>query len=145
MNDSKDTYEIEIADDNFFSKFIKKITKKQNQKLLTSGNVKVKYTSESISSLWKKTAIKAAILRKMESFTNLFIKTSHTKKNLVDTLVVKNDTYENIETIPEIFSTDTKIIGETKLSDVAPIVPKAVSKTIKYNSDETSIKDSDDI
>ena len=33
MNDSKDTYEIEIADDNFFSKFIKKITKKQNQKL----------------------------------------------------------------------------------------------------------------
>jgi len=129
MNDNKDTYTVEIDDENFFSRFIKKITKHKNQKLLTSGNVKVKYTSESISSMWRKTAIKAAILRRVESFTNLFIKNKENKKNTLETLLVKNDEYVKEEQVEQ------KIIEETKFSDVAPIIPKAVSKTIQYNSE----------
>ncbi|MCR5186481.1 MAG: hypothetical protein K6D97_05130 [Clostridia bacterium] len=129
MNDNKDTYTVEFDDENFFSRFIKKITKNKNQKLLTSGNVKVKYTSESISSMWRKTAIKAAILRRVESFTNLFIKNKENKKNTLETLLVKNDEYVKEEQVEQ------KIIEETKFSDVAPIIPKAVSKTIQYNSE----------
>ena len=111
MNDNKETYSVEIDDENFFSKFIKKLTKHKSQKLLTSGNVKVKYTSESISSMWRKTAIKAAILRKVENFTNLFVKDKKYKKNLLDTLLVKNDEYVKEDQIEQ------KIIEDTKLSD----------------------------
>lgn len=140
MNDNKETYSVEIDDENFFSKFIKKLTKHKSQKLLTSGNVKVKYTNESISSMWRKTAIKAAILRRVENFTNLFVKDKKYKKNLLDTLLVKNDEYVKEDQIEQ------KIIEDTKLSDVAPIIPKAVSKTIQYNSEvnnDEKIKDND--
>ena len=140
MNDNKETYSVEIDDENFFSKFIKKLTKHKSQKLLTSGNVKVKYTNESISSMWRKTAIKAVILRKVENFTNLFVKDKKYKKNLLDTLLVKNDEYVKEDQIEQ------KIIEDTKLSDVAPIIPKAVSKTIQYNSEvnnDEKIKDND--
>ena len=144
MNESKETYTIEIADDNIFSKFIKKFTKHKNQKLLTSGNVKVKYTSESISSLWRKTAFKAAVLKRMESFTNLFIRTKHSKKNLIDTLIVKNEEYKKEVEVASPASPlpKEKIIEDTKLSDVAPIIPKAVSKTIKYNAEGKPIEES---
>ncbi len=140
MNDNKETYSVEIDDENFFSKFIRKLTKHKSQKLLTSGNVKVKYTNESISSMWRKTAIKAVILRKVENFTNLFVKDKKYKKNLLDTLLVKNDEYVKEDQIEQ------KIIEDTKLSDVAPIIPKAVSKTIQYNSEvnnDEKIKDND--
>ena len=90
--------------------------------------------------MWRKTAIKAAILRKVENFTNLFVKDKKYKKNLLDTLLVKNDEYVKEDQIEQ------KIIEDTKLSDVAPIIPKAVSKTIQYNSEvnnDEKIKDND--
>lgn len=144
MDDNKETYSVEIEDNNFFSKFIKKLTKHKNQKLLTSGNVKVKYTSESISSMWRKTAIKAAIIKRVESFTNLFIKTKEPQKNTLDTLLVKDDEYVKKEEVTNEVPADQKIIEETTLSDVAPIIPKAVSKTIKYNSKVGNTEDAKD-
>ncbi len=130
------SYKYDIDDTNFIKKILNKFSKAKNQKLLTSGNVRVKYTSESISSMWKKTAFKAAVYQKLEKLTNLFVKTKQTVKN----------SYE-AQIIGEISNTDksaeSKIIADTKLSDVAPIIPKAVSKTIKYNT-EASVEEQKD-
>ena len=74
--------------------------------------------------MWKRTIIKAAFFDKLEKFTNLFVKTKETKKNKYEPLVVgKEDS--------------TKIIEETTIPDVVPIIPKAISKTVKYNAEST--------
>lgn len=116
-----DSYKYDV-DETFFNKLLNKINNKQ--KLLSSGNIKVKYTNESISSMWKRTIIKAAFFDKLEKFTNLFVKTKEIKKNKYEPLVVgKEDS--------------SKIIEETTIPDVVPIIPKAISKTVKYNAEST--------
>lgn len=127
------SYKYDMADGNIILKLISKFTKNKNQKLLTSGNIRVKYTSESISSMWKKTTFKASLYRHLEKFTNLFIKNKNEEKNsYIKPLVIGKDD----EKISE--NKEVPIIPETKLSDVAPIIPKAVSKTIKYNNEATA-------
>ena len=62
------SYKFDVDDTNFIKKILNKFSRAKNQKLLTSGNVKVKYTSESISSMWRKTAFKAALYERLEKF-----------------------------------------------------------------------------
>ena len=132
---SDESYKYDV-DENFIKKLLNKFTKNKNQKLLTSGNVKVKYTSESISSMWRKTTIKAALYQKLEEFTGIFIKTKQTAKNAYKPQI--------IGIVEEDARKDQNIIPETKLSDVAPIIPKAVSKTVKYNSGVSPEEQKDD-
>ena len=132
---SDESYKYDV-DENFIKKLLNKFTKNKNQKLLTSGNVKVKYTSESISSMWRKTTIKAALYQKLEGFTGIFIKTKQTAKNAYKPQI--------IGIVEEGARKDQNIIPETKLSDVAPIIPKAVSKTVKYNSGVSPEEQKDD-
>ena len=127
------SYKYDMDDGNFISKLISKFTKNKNQKLLTSGNIRVKYTSESISSMWRKTALKASLYKQLEKFTNLFIKVKNSEKiSHIEPLVIGKEEEKKAD------NTDVPIIPETKLTDVAPIIPKAVSKTIKYNNEVTS-------
>ncbi len=123
LNKENDNYTIEVKD-NFISKMLNKFKRIKNQKLLTSGNVNIKYTSESISSLWLKAKIKAGIIRNLDRISCAILRTKDITKNKYRAFIIGGDNSED-----ELESMEKK-----KLSELAPIIPKAISKTISYNN-----------
>ena len=122
MNKENDDYTIEVKE-NIMSKILNKF-KQKNQKLLTSGNVHVKYTSESISTLWFKAKIKAGIIRNSDRISYAILKTKDIRKNKYKAYIIGGENDDD----------ELESIEKKKVSELAPIIPRALSKTISYNN-----------
>lgn len=124
LNKENDDYTVEIKE-NFLSKVLNKFKHMKNQKLLTSGNVNIKYTGESISFLWFKAKVKARIIKNLDRISYAILKTKDISKNKYKAFIIGEDNNEENE---------LESIEKKKLSDLAPIIPKTISKTISYNN-----------
>ncbi len=129
-NENKD-YEIKIEEKlNFISKIIKRLKENKNQKLLTAGNNKVKKTSQSISSLWKLTTFRASLFKQLDKINKIFVKPKKLLTNKYKINIISEATSPK---------EDEEILkSKETLSEIAPIIPKAISKTVQYNNSEKS-------
>ena len=128
-------YELQVEEKkSFINKIISKLKSNKDKKLLPAGTSKPKKTYQSILSMWKIATARASLLNALEKVNKIVIKQKTTLKNKYKAYIIGKQITE--ETTPE---EDEKILQEKEnIADIAPIIPKAISKTIQYNNLESN-------